>query len=138
VSAARWHLTFEFLGSCGRHEHERQSQRWSRRAARVEPFEISLAAAGAFPHAWNAKVLWVGLGGDVASFGRLAAYGQAPHLTLARSREPADLTGLIDELTSYAGPAWTVSEIALVESHLRSAGDRGPRYEPLEFFSLGR
>jgi 2'-5' RNA ligase len=138
VPPARWHLTFEFLGACGPHEHERQSQRWARRAARVEPFEISLASAGAFPHAWNARVLWLGLGGEVQSFTRLAARGQAPHLTLARSREAADLTGLVDELASYAGPAWRVSEIALVESHLRSAGDRGPRYEPLEFFTLGR
>jgi len=138
VPPARWHLTFEFLGSCGAHEQERQSRRWARRASRVEPFDISLASAGAFPHTWNARVLWAGLGGDVPAFGRLAAHGQAPHVTLARSREPGDLTGLVDELTSYTGPAWTITEIALVESHLRSAGDRGPRYEPLEFFTLGR
>ncbi len=51
--------------------------------------------------------------------------------------EPADLTGLADELSAYDGPTWTATQIALVESHLRGANDRGPRYEPLEFFTLG-
>lgn len=83
-------------------------------------------------------MLWVGLGGDAASLGRLAAHGQAPHVTVARSRSPADLTGLVDELAGYAGPTWTVDEVALVESHLRGSGDRGPRYVALERFPLGR
>lgn len=138
VASSRWHLTFEFLGSCGPHEQERQRLRWARRAARCEPFDVALAAAGAFPHSWNARVLWIGLGGDTEGFGRLAAFGQAAHLTLARTREVSDVTGLVDELGSYVGPTWTVSEIALVESHLRAAGDRGPRYEPLEHIQLGR
>lgn len=136
VRPSRWHLTLEFLGTCGPHEQERQRQRWARRAARAEPFDVRLAGSGAFPHAWNARVLWIGLGGDVAAFGRVAAYGQAAHLTLARTREAGDVTGVVDELGSYEGPSWTVTEIALVESHLRASGDRGPRYEPLERFAL--
>jgi 2'-5' RNA ligase len=138
VRPSRWHLTLGFLGDCGGHEEERQRERWARRAARVEPFELSLASAGAYPHTWNARVLWVGTGGDAASFERLAAYGQDPHLTLARSRQPADLTGLVDALASYQGPTWTVDECALVESHLRGSGERGPRYATLDTFTLGR
>jgi 2'-5' RNA ligase len=137
VAPSRWHLTLEFLGDCGPHELERQRERWARRAARSEPFELSLHEAGAFPRAWNARVLWVGIAGDLRAFERLAAHGQAPHLTLARTREARDLTGVVDELSSYRGPSWTIGEIALVESHLRGATDRGPRYQPLERFSLG-
>ena len=83
-------------------------------------------------------MLWVGLGGDVGVVRPAGGVrtGAAPDPG-ANPRRSADLTGLVDELTSYAGPAWTVAEVALVESHLRGAGDRGPRYEPLEFFEPG-
>ncbi|MGH3447898.1 MAG: 2'-5' RNA ligase family protein, partial [Nocardioidaceae bacterium] len=86
---------------------------------------------------WMARVLWVGIGGDVEVWRKLAGYEQDPHVTLARTRERTDLTDLVDELSSYAGPTWTVREIALVQSHMRAKGERGPRYEPLETFPLG-
>lgn len=98
---------------------------------------LGLGGAGAFPKAINARVLWVGLTGDVDAWQRLAAYHQEPHLTLARTRDRTDLTALVDELDGYQGPTWTATELALVESHLRSRTERGPRYEPLEFFALG-
>ena len=138
VPASRWHLTCEFLGECGQHEVDRQLGRWERRAARSRPLELRLQGAGAFPHPWMARVLWAGLGGDVEGFSKLAAYGVDPHVTLARTRDRADLTGLVDELGDYPGPTWTATELVLLESHLRAKGERGPRYEPLARFPLGR
>ncbi|MBA3803070.1 MAG: hypothetical protein H0X22_09250 [Acidimicrobiia bacterium] len=41
------------------------------------------------------------------------------------------------ELGDYESPPWRVSEVSLVESHLRRRGERGPRYEVLERFPLG-
>jgi 2'-5' RNA ligase len=82
-------------------------------------------------------VLWVGLAGEVDAWHRLAAYDQQPHLTVARCRERSNLTSVLDELGGYQGPIWTATELAVVESHLRGRGERGPRYEPLEFFALG-
>ena len=137
VPSSRWHLTCEFLGDCGRHEVERQLGRWERRARRSSPLELRLAGAGAFPRTWMARVFWIGLGGDVDGWKKLAAHGQDPHLTLARTRDRADLTGLVDELGRYQGPAWTATELVLMESHLRPKGQRGPRYEPLARFPLG-
>ncbi len=137
VKPSRWHVTCEFLGECGPHEVERQLRRWERRANRSAPMELRLAGAGAFPHTWMARVLWMGLGGEVVAWRRLASHGQAPHVTLARTRLRADLTGLVDELGGYAGPAWTATEVTLMESHLRGSRDRGPRYEPLASFPLG-
>lgn len=138
VKPARWHLTCEFLGRCGPHEQERQVRRWARRARDSRPLQLRLAAAGTYPKKqWMARVLWVGLDGDTDAWTSLAAHGQEPHMTLARARERADMTGLVDELGGYAGPWWTATEITLMESHLRGAGDRGPRYEPLETFPLG-
>ncbi|MBA2697491.1 MAG: RNA 2',3'-cyclic phosphodiesterase [Nocardioidaceae bacterium] len=137
VPSQRWHLTLEFLGECGPHEVDRQLRRWERRAARGWPLELKLKGAGAFPHTWMARVLWTGIDGDLVGWRKVAAYDQQAHVTVARARERTELTAVVDELSSYAGPSWTATELALVESHLRSRGERGPRYEPLETFELG-
>jgi RNA 2',3'-cyclic 3'-phosphodiesterase len=137
VPAGRWHITLEFLGECGRHEADRQLARWSRRAARVGPFDLSLAGAGAFPRAWKARVLYAGVRTDSDAWRRLAVASQVPHVTLARTRQTQDLTGLVDCLSTYSGPAWRVEQVALMASYLRGSGDRGPRYEPVEMLELG-
>jgi 2'-5' RNA ligase len=83
-------------------------------------------------------VLWVGVDVEPDSWRRLAGYEQEPHLTVARARSWSDLTGLVDTLAGYSGPSWTAPEICLMESHLRPSGERGPRYEVLETYPLGR
>ncbi len=164
MKPSRWHLTCEFLGECGDHEVERQLGRWERRAARSHPMSLRLAGAGTFPaKTWMARVLWIGLAGDLAGWTKLAAHGQEPHLTLARCRERQDLTGLVDELAGYVGPEWVADEVSVIESFLpgrapggaraRHGGNRaahggrsrkgsppgrGPRYAPLATFPLGR
>lgn len=137
VAAGRWHVTLEFLGEVGQHESERQRGRWERRARRVQPFELSLASGGAFPRTWSARVVWAGLGGDLDAWRRLAAYEQSPHVTLARTRQRLDATGVVDGLSGYQSPAWRVDEVALVRSFLRRGEDRGPRYEPIARFPVG-
>jgi 2'-5' RNA ligase len=137
MPASRWHVTLEFLGDCGPHEFERQLTRWTVRARRVDPFRISLAGAGAYPKTWRARVFWAGLDADAASWRKLAHHEQQAHVTLARTRDLADLTGVVDGLSSYRGPTWVADEAALVQSHLRGSSDRGPRYEVLERFPLG-
>ena len=134
---SRWHVTLEFLGECGRHEVDRQLRRWEVRAARSPALRLRLHGAGTYPRPWMARVLWTGLSGDVDGWRRLAGYQQEPHVTLARARERTDLTNLVAELGSYTGPSWTATEMALIESHLRAGKASGPRYEPLEEFSLG-
>ena len=123
MKPSRWHLTCEFLGECGPHEVDRQLGRWERRATRSHPLTLRLAGAGSFPaKAWMARVLWIGLDGDVEGWSALAAYGQDPHLTLARTRERQDVTGLVAELGSYAGPEWTADEVVVFESFLPGKG----------------
>jgi 2'-5' RNA ligase len=165
VKPTRWHLTLEFLGECGPHEVDRQLGRWERRAARSHPLTLQLSGAGTFPaKAFLARVLWIGVAGDVDGLNALAGYGQEPHLTLARTRDRQDLTGLVDELGRYSGPEWTAEEVVVLESFLPGKGGsagksgkfggkrsahggrsrkggaagRGPRYVPLASFPLGR
>jgi RNA 2',3'-cyclic 3'-phosphodiesterase len=99
---------------------------------------LRVASGGAFPHAWRAKVLWAGVDVDADAWRRLAGYEQQPHITVARTRGWADVTGLVDSLSAYEGPSWTATEICLIESHLRGSGERGPRHEVLESYRLGR
>jgi 2'-5' RNA ligase len=137
VPAARWHVTLEFLGECGRHESERQRVRWSERAARGSPFELTVTGSGAFPHPWKARVLYAGVDVDQEGWRRLAGGDSLPHVTLARTRQPLDLTGLVESLSTYSGPTWRVEQIAMMASYLRRSGRGGPRYEPVEVFDLG-
>jgi RNA 2',3'-cyclic 3'-phosphodiesterase len=137
VPGSRWHVTLEFLGACGRHEADRQAARWADRAAAGSAFEASVAGSGAFPDAWRARVLFAGVVDRSGGLARLSIEGQVSHVTLARTRQPRDLTGVVESLSEYCGPSWRVEQVALMESHLRGAGERGPRYEPLEYFTLG-
>lgn len=132
---AGWHLTLQFLGECGPFEVERQCDRWERRALRSGPMELRLSGAGAFPHPWMARAVWVGLAGDVDAFTALAADDQVPHLTIARTRERAELSALVDEVGHYDGPDWTARELVLFAS--RMGAETGPRYRPLERVPLG-
>jgi 2'-5' RNA ligase len=137
VPASRWHVTLEFLGACGRHEADRQATRWADRAAAGSPFEAAVAGAGAFPNVGRARVFFAGVVDSSGGLARLSVEGQVPHVTLARTRQPRDLAGAVESLSEYRGPGWHVEQVALMESHLRGPGERGPRYEPLEYFTLG-
>ena len=48
-----------------------------------------------------------------------------PHLTLARTRYPHDVSNWVRLLDSYAGPRWQATELTLVQSYL-GEGPRGP------------
>jgi 2'-5' RNA ligase len=79
----------------------------------------------------------VGVAGDVDGFRRIAMPEQQPHLTLARARRPTDLVAAVGELDGFESSMFHVAEIAMMESHLRGSGERGPRYETLETIPLG-
>ncbi len=50
-----------------------------------------------------------------------------PHLTLARINRPVEASRFVRLLDAYAGPTWTVEELALVASYLgRGAAQPGP------------
>ena len=95
-----------------------------------------------------ARVLFAGVEGSFDDLSRsarnaanaagVAVDGQRfhPHVTLARLGRPANVTKWVRLLDSYTGPTWSVSELALVESHL-GEGPRGrPRHEVVDSFPL--
>jgi RNA 2',3'-cyclic 3'-phosphodiesterase len=140
-----WHLTLAFLGEVGDGPAAALGPRLQRAAWRHPSLSLSLAGAGAFPGPKRARVLWTGLRGDLRPLEALARSVAAgarragapppdegrrfrPHVTLARCRQPADVTGLVAELSGYAGAPWTASEIELISSSPGGVG-AAPRYE---------
>jgi len=150
VSESQWHVTLAFYGEVAESKVDALQSGLERAAARSQPMALRLAGAGSFPRQQaKARVLWVGLDGDVdplrrladrcAGAGRRARIAMEdrafrPHLTIARSRkDPVDARELVAQLASYTGDWWTVSSLRLVHSTLGAH----VRHETLAEFALG-
>jgi RNA 2',3'-cyclic 3'-phosphodiesterase len=137
-----WHLTLAFLGEVSEDTAAALGPRLGRAAHRHPSLSLSFACGGAFPAPGRARVFWTGIRGDrraLEALARSVAAGARragapppdegrhfrPHLTLARCREPADVSALVEVLAGYAGASWTAAEIHLI----RSLPGPAPRYE---------
>jgi 2'-5' RNA ligase len=151
--AVRWtrpegiHLTLQFLGDTPEHQVDAITAAIERACRGKAPFELNLGSLGAFPNNRQARVLWVGLEGDAASFAALRSLQAAvsselkplgfqpdksfkPHLTLGRVREVAnrdDLSAIADVLTyPEARPifyaSFEVNAVSLMKSDLQPGG----------------
>jgi RNA 2',3'-cyclic 3'-phosphodiesterase len=146
-----WHVTLAFLGQVDEAAATRLLPRLERAARRHQQVRLAFAGAGAFPSTTRANVLWSGLSGDRGALARLAesvAAGASragapppdkgrrfrPHLTLARCRMPADVTGLVAALDGYQGQPWTADRVHLVRSRLGAT--EHPRYTSLASWPL--
>jgi len=98
------HLTLKFLGNIPSKRITEITEAVEEAARGVSPFNLEISGLGAFPSLKQARVFWVGIGGEVDKLSRLqqnidsalAALGFAkeersfaPHLTLARIRQGA-------------------------------------------------
>jgi 2'-5' RNA ligase len=146
------HLTLRFLGEVPEADLDGVAGAVRGAAGAGRPLALEVRGAGAFPSPRRARVLWLGLGGEVGPLGTLVAdlgarLEQAgfppearpfvPHLTLGRSRGPRGAAGLSAALDrASAGPAlaWRAGALTLFRSHL---GPGGARHEPLLVAPLG-
>jgi len=134
VPKERWHLTVEFIGDADPADIVR---RWTRRARDSAPLRLRLAGAGSFPQVRRGRVLWVGVECDIDEWQRLAGDDQQAHLTVARSRQPTDMTDSVQALARHSGPPWTATEVVLFDSKAGQATDGGPLYTVVDRFPFG-
>ena len=142
AASARWtlpenlHLTLRFLGDTPEEQLAPVSRALDAIAAGTPSFELELGAAGAYPEARAARVLWIGLDDADRKLRRLRNQVEAavrglgwkresrpfaPHLTLARLRQPARLSG-----GGWIEPVprcrFEVKAVVLMRSTLKPAG----------------
>jgi 2'-5' RNA ligase len=152
ASQDRWHVTLAFLGEVDESKLAGLSTRLERAARRHQGSDLLIGRGGAFPSPARARVLishietqdgdltgLIALARSVSAAARRAGAPPPdegrkyrPHLTLARTREPADLTALVRALSGPYGPRWRAGDIHLVHSQLGPS----PRYETLESWTL--
>jgi RNA 2',3'-cyclic 3'-phosphodiesterase len=156
LPGARWtpldnqHVTLKFLGSTPAELFADVAAAVTSSAESHAPSEIALAGLGAFPSNRRARVLWAGIDDPESLLRSLAAsldramepLGYSiekrpftPHLTLARFKQPARVTGILRELDPDWASPWTVEAVELYQSRL---SPKGATYEVLGTVPLNR
>lgn len=136
VAPASYHVTLKFLGWTRAEATPAIVQALERAAAGVEPFRWKAARLGAFPSTSKASVVWAG----VEDPGGLAALAAAlerelgelgfpreprrfhPHVTLARLREPREVSDVLLPFSEQAFSVTRVDSLHLVETITKSNG----------------
>jgi 2'-5' RNA ligase len=150
------HLTLKFLGNIPSKRVTEITEAMGKAVQGISPFRLEISGLGAFPSLKQARVLWVGIGGELDQLSTLqqnidsvlAALGFAreerpfvPHLTLARVREGASLPErrsfgeLVGSATFEDKYPIEVEAVRLMRSQLMPAG---ALYTCLSVVGLGR
>jgi 2'-5' RNA ligase len=147
------HLTLKFLGDIDAAAVAPLAEALGQVAREAQPIRLTPVGLGAFPRPQRARVLWVGLAGDLAALGQLKAQldacletlGYPPekrpwagHLTLARARGEFEAQRLVDNLQihqTFTAPSFDAQALVLYRSLLTPGG---ALYRPLARLAMGR
>ncbi len=110
------HLTLKFFGDISREDINNINAAVQKRVAAEQKLNLKIEELGVFPDAKRPRVLWCGITGDLERLinlqkkldGDFAALGFPAedrsfkaHLTLARIKDPRDITGMSEALKKY-------------------------------------
>jgi 2'-5' RNA ligase len=143
---ARWsrpdgvHLTLKFLGDVGEERVPEILQALACSLGETKRFRLGAEGVGTFPNPASARVVWLGITGDVGQLVALqAAVEQAmvglglepdgraytPHLTLGRIRSIRRRGAWLKGLEAVRGsrlPGFEVASVSLISSELKPSG----------------
>lgn len=147
VQDSQLHITLKFLGDVAQERVRDVQEVISAAAQTLEPFEIEVAGAGAFPSNRRPNILWLGVREGTDSLDKLFRAIQrplvklripreerrySPHLTLGRmkhgQRALGKLADVLKEFADYSAGVSPIREVVLYESQLLP---EGPLYTPL-------
>ncbi len=134
------HLTLKFLGEVPEARIDEIRNGLALAVAGMGRFRLEVRGIGAFPNARNARVVWVGLSGEMEKLNRLQAAIEdsltrigveredklfKPHLTLARIkyiRSRETLLKALEQVKDVVLPGFEVQAVSLMKSELRRTG----------------
>lgn len=133
------HLTLKFLGDVEQDRLDGIIQSLNDAVQYTEPLGLAVSGAGVFPSTRKPRVLWLGITDADDRLSELSCNLEAamenlgfpkedrrfaPHLTIARIRDPNRSSDLAAEhiRRGFAPMEFTVSEVALYESKLLPTG----------------
>lgn len=134
------HLTLKFLGEVPEVKVRDIINGLQRAVEGAEPFRLEVGGVGTFPSPKNARVVWVGISGDVAKLSRLQSSVEeaisgigferdkrafTPHLTLGRIkniRSRDKWLKALDELKDIRLSGFDVAAVSLMKSELKPSG----------------
>jgi RNA 2',3'-cyclic 3'-phosphodiesterase len=140
VPAGNIHLTLKFLGDITASKVADIAVRMDAVAAPMPFFRLQARGVGAFPGLRKARVLWVGLAGDIEQLRSIQAgletglqalgfekesRGFRAHLTIGRVRRPSQVPTIGESLAplqDMASEMFRVDRLALYQSVLKPAG----------------
>ena len=134
------HLTLKFLGEIGDEQAQATLRALTEGLGAAGSLQLGIEGVGTFPEARSARIVWVGLTGDVARLAALQAAVEraavdvgfepetrpfTPHLTLGRIKRIDDRARwlkALEGLKDFKLPGFTVTSVSLMQSELRPAG----------------
>ncbi len=147
------HLTLKFLDEVPRSSIPKVNAAVQKAAATLEPFELEIGTAGAFPNSGRPRTLWLGAGQGSEALGKLHAALEselkaigfpkehrrfAGHLTIGRVRDPSpelsELGALLKQHAAFVAGRISVAELVVFSSQL---APQGAIHEALSRAALG-
>jgi len=148
LEGVRWvkqeniHLTVVFMGNINEKDIDAIGRAVEKTCNKYAPFRIKAKGAGVFSSLRNARVLWIGVEGDIERMTyfreslqkKLKAFGIkrednkrfSPHLTVGRFKkgfnQPDKLREVIERFKDVLSPEAVLNELALFKSELRPDG----------------
>jgi RNA 2',3'-cyclic 3'-phosphodiesterase len=134
------HLTLKFLGEAPESRIPEIMNGIREAAKGTGPFRLEVRGVGTFPSPKNARVVWVGLSGDVEKLSRLQASVEeaitgigferderafTPHLTAGRVkyiRSRDRWLKALEEIKDVGLPGFEVTAVSLMKSELKPSG----------------
>jgi 2'-5' RNA ligase len=140
VTTGNIHLTLKFLGEVDEDKVDGIAAVLTEALHGFAPLRLAAAGVGVFPSVKRARVIWVGLSGQLSELSalqrsiedRLATIGYprekrpfSGHLTLGRVKGPiaaSRLTTAMDAFRVFASETFEVDRVVLFKSDLRPTG----------------
>ncbi len=135
------HLTVVFMGNVQEKDIDAIEKEVKKVCSKYAPFRIKVKGAGVFSNLRNARVLWIGVKGDIERMSyfrnslqkKLKPFGIkeesrsfSPHLTVGRFRkgfnDPKRLKELIEKFKDIESSEVILKELSLFKSDLRPDG----------------